>query len=100
MAFQARHSTAENALTGPLPATIGNLTKLQELVAPLARAYRPDLVLVSAGFDAHADDPLAECRVSDAGFASMAAGVRSIALRSPARTGSPLSRPSLTSPRE
>ena len=35
---------------------------------PLARAYAPELVLVSAGFDAHADDPLAGCRVTDDGL--------------------------------
>jgi acetoin utilization deacetylase AcuC-like enzyme len=49
------------------------------LVAPLARAYRPDLVLVSAGYDAHAEDPLASCEVTDAGFAAMAAWMRAIA---------------------
>ena len=51
----------------------------EHVVAPLARAYRPDLVLLSAGFDAHADDPLATCRVSDAGFAAMAGSVRRVA---------------------
>ena len=36
-----------------------------------AQAFRPDLVLVSAGFDAHARDPLAEMRVTERGFAAM-----------------------------
>ena len=36
------------------------------------------VLLVSAGFDAHADDPLADCRVTDAGFAAMAAAVRAL----------------------
>ena len=36
-----------------------------ELVEPVVRAFAPDLVLVSAGFDAHADDPLAEMEVSE-----------------------------------
>ena len=40
--------------------------------SPLARAYGPELVLLSAGFDAHARDPLADCEVTDAGFAQMA----------------------------
>ena len=48
----------------------------EHVVAPLVRAYEPELVLVSAGFDAHADDPLATCRVSDDGFAAMAGTVR------------------------
>jgi acetoin utilization deacetylase AcuC-like enzyme len=30
-------------------------------VIPAARAFAPDLVLVSAGFDAHRADPLADC---------------------------------------
>jgi acetoin utilization deacetylase AcuC-like enzyme len=33
-------------------------------------------VLVSAGFDAHVDDPLATCTVSEAGFAGMTASLR------------------------
>ncbi len=43
---------------------------------PLVRAFEPGLVLVSAGFDAHAADPLATCAVTEAGFATMAALVR------------------------
>jgi acetoin utilization deacetylase AcuC-like enzyme len=49
---------------------------VEHVVAPLAASYEPQLVLVSAGFDAHADDPLAGCEVSDDGFASMAGSVR------------------------
>ena len=45
----------------------------------LARAYAPDLVLLSAGYDAHADDPLAGCRVTDAGYAAIAAVMRACA---------------------
>ncbi|MEA2269858.1 MAG: hypothetical protein QOC64_2468, partial [Solirubrobacteraceae bacterium] len=52
---------------------------VEHVVRPLARAYAPELVLVSAGYDAHADDPLAGCRVSDAGFAAMAASARGLA---------------------
>ena len=37
---------------------------------PLARAYAPQLLLISAGFDAHREDPLADCTVTEAGFAS------------------------------
>ena len=33
-------------------------------------------MLVSAGFDAHVDDPLATCRVTEAGYAGMTASVR------------------------
>jgi acetoin utilization deacetylase AcuC-like enzyme len=35
-------------------------------------AFAPDLVLVSAGFDAHVDDPLADMRVTVDGFRELA----------------------------
>jgi acetoin utilization deacetylase AcuC-like enzyme len=43
----------------------------ERIVAPVAAAFDPDLVLVSAGFDAHARDPLANMRVTEQGFALM-----------------------------
>jgi acetoin utilization deacetylase AcuC-like enzyme len=43
---------------------------------PLARAFEPELILVSAGFDAHRADPLADCTVTERGFASMTAALR------------------------
>jgi acetoin utilization deacetylase AcuC-like enzyme len=53
---------------------------IDHVVVPLARSYAPQLLLVSAGFDAHAEDPLADCRVTDAGYAEMARSVRGVAL--------------------
>jgi acetoin utilization deacetylase AcuC-like enzyme len=52
---------------------------VEHVVAPLARAYDPGLILVSAGYDAHADDPLADGQVTDAGYGTMAASVRALA---------------------
>jgi acetoin utilization deacetylase AcuC-like enzyme len=43
-----------------------------DVVEPAITAFGPDLVLVSAGFDAHHDDPLAEMRVTEAGFRELA----------------------------
>ena len=66
----------------PVPGGSGDdvfLSHVAHVVAPLARAFAPDLLLVSAGFDAHADDPLASCLVSDAGYAGMAALLRACA---------------------
>jgi acetoin utilization deacetylase AcuC-like enzyme len=66
----------------PVPGGSGDavfLSHLEHVVRPLARAYQPDLVLVSAGYDAHVDDPLASCVVTDAGYAAMAASVRALA---------------------
>ncbi len=49
---------------------------VDHVVAPLALAFEPQLVLISAGYDAHRDDPLAECRVTEAGYAAMARSIR------------------------
>ncbi|MDW5594138.1 histone deacetylase [Conexibacter stalactiti] len=49
---------------------------LEHAVAPLARTYAPQLILVSAGFDAHRDDPLAGMALSEAGFAAMTGTLR------------------------
>ena len=46
---------------------------------PAAAKFKPQLVLISAGFDAHRDDPLAECRLETASFARMAGLVREAA---------------------
>jgi acetoin utilization deacetylase AcuC-like enzyme len=48
---------------------------------PALVAYQPDLVLVSAGFDAFEHDPLAGMRVTHAGFAAMATRLRAVADR-------------------
>jgi acetoin utilization deacetylase AcuC-like enzyme len=66
----------------PVPGGSGDavfLSHLEHVVAPLARSYEPDLLLVSVGYDAHADDPLASCVVTDAGYAGMAASLRAAA---------------------
>ncbi len=42
-----------------------------DLVCPVLSEYRPQLVLVSAGFDAHADDPLAGMKLTEAAYARM-----------------------------
>lgn len=66
----------------PVPGGSGDETfcsVVEHLVLPLARAWRPQLLLVSAGFDAHRDDPLAGCAVTDAGYATMAGSLRRLA---------------------
>jgi acetoin utilization deacetylase AcuC-like enzyme len=47
-----------------------------DVVVPLIAAWEPELVLVSAGFDAHRVDPLASCTVTESGFAGMTASLR------------------------
>ena len=46
------------------------------VVVPVIRQFGPDVVLVSAGFDAHERDPLGGMRVTTSGFAAMTASLR------------------------
>ncbi|HYZ81805.1 MAG TPA: histone deacetylase [Solirubrobacteraceae bacterium] len=55
------------------------LSLIEHLVVPIGLEYRPELVLVSAGFDAHVADPLADCRLEAADFGQMACHVRDLA---------------------
>ncbi|KAF4621405.1 hypothetical protein D9613_000736 [Agrocybe pediades] len=43
----------------------------QKVIMPIAMEFAPDLVIISAGFDAAAGDDLGECLVSPAGYAHM-----------------------------
>jgi acetoin utilization deacetylase AcuC-like enzyme len=66
----------------PVPPYSGEdvwLALVEHVVLPAARAYRPQLVLVSAGYDAHASDPLATCELQTSSFAQMALHVRALA---------------------
>ena len=55
------------------------LSLIDHVVLPAAREYAPQLVLVSAGFDAHRDDPLASCTLDVESFAQMALRMRALA---------------------
>jgi acetoin utilization deacetylase AcuC-like enzyme len=50
-----------------------------DLFLPAARAFAPELVIVSAGFDPHERDPLADMEVTDRGFAAMCSAVTELA---------------------
>ena len=52
-----------------------------DLFLPIALVYAPDLVIVSAGFDPHVNDPLGGMQVTERGFAAMAAQVKELAER-------------------
>ena len=65
----------EDTLNVPLEAGSGDpeyTDAFDELVEPTVRAFEPDLVLVSAGFDAHRDDPLADMRMTADGYRNLA----------------------------
>src|SRR5580765_2824835 len=50
-----------------------------EVVIPVVRAFRPNLILVSAGFDAHERDPLGGMRLTTAAFGAMTMALRLLA---------------------
>jgi acetoin utilization deacetylase AcuC-like enzyme len=52
-----------------------------DLILPAADAFAPELVLISAGFDAHRRDPLASMQVTEEGYADMAAALKAVADR-------------------
>jgi acetoin utilization deacetylase AcuC-like enzyme len=45
---------------------------------PVGRQYRPDLILISAGYDAHVDDPLGGLRLATSSFGAMASRMRAL----------------------
>jgi acetoin utilization deacetylase AcuC-like enzyme len=52
---------------------------LKEQVIPAMRSFNPQLILISAGFDAHRRDPLAGVMLEDKDFSAMAESVLSVA---------------------
>jgi acetoin utilization deacetylase AcuC-like enzyme len=62
------------------------LSLVQHVVVPLAREHHPGLIAISAGYDAHRADPLAQCMVDTAAYADMTASMRDVA----AEVGAPV----------
>jgi len=67
----------------PLPAgaTDADYAKAYSAIAARLEEYAPELLLISAGYDAHEDDPLASMRVSTAGYGAIVASLRDAAAR-------------------
>ncbi len=66
----------------PVPSGSGDpvwCSLVEHVAVPVGREYAPQLVLVSAGYDAHRDDPLASCACTSGGFAVMTASLRRLA---------------------
>lgn len=62
----------------PLPASATDAVyraAFEEVVLPALARFAPELILVSAGYDAHARDPLASMRLSPAGYRFMCASM-------------------------
>jgi acetoin utilization deacetylase AcuC-like enzyme len=65
----------------PVPAGTGEaafLSLLEHVVMPVGREYRPDLILVSAGYDAHRHDPLGGLALDTASYGGMAGRMRAL----------------------
>jgi acetoin utilization deacetylase AcuC-like enzyme len=62
-------------------ATDADYDKVYAVIARIVDEFTPELLLVSAGFDAHADDPLASMRLTTDGYARVMAHVKSVADR-------------------
>jgi len=53
----------------------------QKTLVPAAAAFKPEFVIISAGFDAHKDDPLASMGLTEEGYADLTGIVAGIAKR-------------------
>jgi acetoin utilization deacetylase AcuC-like enzyme len=74
----------ETTVNVPLAAGCGDAeyaAAFERIVEPAVRGFEPDLLLVSAGFDAHELDPLAEMRVTADGFRLLAGRCAGLAPR-------------------
>ena len=75
---------ADTTLNIPMSAGSGDeeyLHAFDHTVAPAVERFRPDLLIVSAGFDAHIDDPMANIDVTEEGFRELAQRARGLAPR-------------------
>jgi acetoin utilization deacetylase AcuC-like enzyme len=65
----------------PAPAGTGEaafLSLIEHVVMPVGRQYRPDLILISAGYDAHRHDPLGGLALDTGSFGGMASRMRAL----------------------
>jgi len=77
----------DTTLNVPLSAGCGDEDyerAFDHVVEPALRAFEPELVVVSAGFDAHTEDPLASMNVSEDGFRELARRSAALAPRAAA----------------
>lgn len=75
---------ADNILNLPLPPRSGGdafRAALSESILPALDSFAPDFVFISAGFDAHRDDPLAELALDESDFAFATSAIAEIARR-------------------
>ena len=66
----------------PVPPGSGGetfLSLVEHVVVPVAREHRPGILFLSAGYDAHGADPLAQCELASGDYRSLAAAVAGLA---------------------
>jgi len=69
-------------INAPVPRGSGEevwVSVLEHVIVPAALEFRPQLVLISAGFDAHRADPLGQCELEASSFAQLACHARDLA---------------------
>jgi len=69
--FQGRIGAFRNVVNAPLPAAAGSAEfrrAWRERLLPAVRNFRPQAIFLSAGFDAHGDDPLSSTELTDDDF--------------------------------
>jgi acetoin utilization deacetylase AcuC-like enzyme len=80
--YSGTESPARNMVNVPLPAGAGSREfreAVREAWIPALTEYRPELVIFSAGFDAHAEDEMAMLRFSDADYAWVTQQLKALA---------------------
>jgi acetoin utilization deacetylase AcuC-like enzyme len=82
--FRHECGPANNVVNAPLPPGAGGAewrAAMSERVLPALAEFRPELILVSAGFDAHRADPLAQMQLEDEDYAWAGEQICDYALR-------------------
>ncbi len=83
--YTARATIPGRLINTPLPAGAGSeafRAAVTEAWLPELERFRPEMIFVSAGFDAHADDPLTDLRFQDADYDWVTARIAELAERS------------------
>jgi acetoin utilization deacetylase AcuC-like enzyme len=82
--YSGTENPARNMVNVPLPAGAGS-RELREAVReawlPALQGFQPELILFSAGFDAHAEDDMAMLRFADADYAWVTEQMKEVAAR-------------------
>jgi acetoin utilization deacetylase AcuC-like enzyme len=82
--YSGEHSSAANMLNLPVPAyTRGMAVRelFEQMLLPRLEDFRPEMIFISAGFDAHRDDDLGQMGLVEADYEWMTAKIMEIAAR-------------------